>query len=551
MQLAVRTALSAVMLGVVCLVGAAIVLALVPALVIALAAGGAWAVLAGVVMAGLLAAFGVALFVRRRRRRRRAGEGVPITTEEQPLFWVEVYRVAEGLELRPPDELFLFADATLSVSEDRTWLGLRPGVRRLHLGLPLLAGLTQRELRAVIAHEFWLCWGPLSLDRVIYRGQQIIGRVADRAGEGSRVGRIVGRMCRLYLAASYPISRGFEFEADRLTADFAGNNATSAALAELAVLGKAWPGFVDGYAGPAAATGHRPEDLFGGFTCFLNEPGRRAQLAASADEPELRAGSAYHSQPSLEDRLALIASLPEDDIHDKSGPALGAMRDPDRVIRAIEESMFPGLGSAPSTWENIGLEVGDVAARKDALQLQRLGQDGGLGPTLSVATLFELLRLGLLDEMVRPMVAHGASHEVELQTAARLVTGFLATAAIESGTASYRFSWAAPRQLFDAQGAVDDLPILVDAALADVTTVPALELWLTAHRIAEEFELGATAGLDLPETLTADAVESVVGGFGVDGSGKGPVQSQVNGNGDRGDEDPTMLSVPVSRGSSV
>jgi len=527
MQLAVRSAVSAVILGVVCLLGAAIVLALVPALAIALAAGGVWSILAGVVMAGLLAAFGVALFVRRRRRMRRSGEGVPIRTEEQPLFWVEVYRVAEGLDLRPPDELFLFADATVSVSEDRTWLGLRPGVRRLRLGLPLLAGLTQRELRAVIAHELWRCWGPLSLARVIYRGQEIIGRVAVRAGDDSRAGRIVGRICRLYLAVSYPVTREFEFEADRLSADFAGNNATAAALGELEVLNKAWAGFVDGYAGPAAAAGRRPEDLFAGFTCFLNEPGRRAQLAASADEIGSPEGSAYRSQPLLEDRLAAIASLPEDDIHDKSGPALGAMRDPDRVIRRVEESMFRELGSAPSTWENIGLEVGGVAARKDALQLQRLGHEGGLGPTLSVATLLELLRHGLVDEMVRPVVAHGASHEVELQTAGRLVTGFLATAAIESGTASYRFSWATPRELVDAQGAVDDLPILVDAALADATTVPALELWLTAHRIGEELELGADVEPDAPV-----------------------VQSRANGDGARGDEDPTLLSVPVSGGSS-
>jgi hypothetical protein len=527
MQLAVRSTVSAVMLGVACLVGTAIVLALALALVLALAAGGAWSLLAGIVMAGLLAAFGVALFVRRQRRGRRAGEGVPITTEEQPLFWVEVYRVAEGLELRPPDELFLFADATVSVSEDRTWLGLRPGVRRLHLGLPLLAGLTQRELRAVIAHEFWRCWGPFSLARVIYRGQEIIGRVADRVGEDSRAGRIIGRICRLYLAVSHPVTREFGFEADRLSADFAGNNATAAALAELEVLGKAWAGFVDGYAGPAAAAGRRPEDLFAGFTRFLNEPGRRAQLAASADQIGSPEGSAYRSQPLLEDRLAAIASLPEDDIHDKSGPALGAVRDPDRVIRSVEESMFQESGSAPSTWENIGPEVGGAAALKDALQLQRLGHEGGLGPTLSVATLLELLRHGLVDEMVRPVVAHGASHEVELRTAGRLVTGFLATAAIESGTASYRFSWATPRQLFDAQGAVDDLPILVDAALADATTVPALELWLTAHRIGEELELGADAEPDAPV-----------------------VQSQVNGDGARGDEDPTMLSVPVSGGSS-
>jgi len=42
------------------------------------------------------------------------------------------------------------------------------------------------------------------------------------------------------------------------------------------------------------------------------------------------------------------------------------------------------------------------------------------------------------------MVPEGSPPGVGRQLAGRLVTGFLATAAIESGTASYRFSWAAP-----------------------------------------------------------------------------------------------------------
>ena len=98
------------------------------------------------------------------------------------------------------------------------------------------------------------------------------------------------------------------------------------------MLSEAWDAFVDGYAGPAAAVGRRPEALFAGFTSFLQDPGRRAQLAESADETGSQL-SAYASQLSLEDRLAAIESLPEDDIHDRSGSALGLMRNPDQLIR--------------------------------------------------------------------------------------------------------------------------------------------------------------------------------------------------------------------------
>lgn len=152
--------------------------------------------------------------------------------------------------------------------------------------------------------------------------------------------------------------------------------------------------------------------------------------------------------------------------------------------------MFRESDSVATTWEDILPEAGGAAARKDAMHLQRLGQEGGLGPTLSVAALLELLSLGLVDEMVRPMLPAGASEQAERKLAGRLVTGFLATAAIESGTASYRFSWAAPRQLVDEHGAPDDLPLLVDAAVADVEQVPALEPWLQAHRVSHELEVG-------------------------------------------------------------
>jgi len=487
------------MLAVVGALAAVAVLGVAFALVVAVNAGGAWSVLAGIFVVALLAALGVALFGRRRRRRRGEAEGVSITTEAQPLFWVEIYRVAEGLEIDPPDELMLFPDAEVSVSQGRTWMGLRPGVRRLHLGLPLLAGMTERELRAVIAFESCRRWGPFSLARVVYRGREIIGRVADRVGERSIVGKIVGRFGRAYLAVSSPITASHELEADRLSADISGNNATAAALSEYAVLNKGWAAFVDGYAGPAAAVGRRPDDLFAGFTSFLHDPGRRAQLAESSDEPELQPRSASASQLSLEDRLAAIESLPEDDINDRSGSALGLMRNPDQLIRQVEECMFRESDSAPATWEDILPEAGGAAAREDALQLQRLGQEGGLGSTLSVAALLELLSHGLVDEMVRPMLPAGASQQAELKLAGRLVTGFLATAAIESGTASYRFSWAAPRQLVDEHGAADDLPLLVDATLADVEQVPALELWLQAHRVDRDLELGAVLAQGVPK----------------------------------------------------
>ena len=368
----------ALMLALLGVVAAVTVLAVTTLLVVAFRAGGWWAAGAGVVVIAMFAAVGVWLFLRYRRGSRRV-KGVSVATDVQPLFWVEIYRVAEGLGTRSPDEVLLFPDTTAAATGHRTWLGLRPGVRRLHLGLPLLEGLTERELRAVIAHAFCRSWGHASLARVNRLGQEIVGRIADMVGEGWVVGRYVGRYRRTYDALSDPFIRRHELAVDRLCADFAGNNATAAAFSEVAVLKEGWAAFVDGYAKPAAAVGRRPDDIFAGFTSFLQEPGRRQQLAEAAGASASERPWAGDSQLSIADRLAAIAALPEDDIHDRFGPALGLMRYPDQVIHHVEEAMFGGAEFLPETWEDILPEAARAAACEDAQHLARLAHEGGLG----------------------------------------------------------------------------------------------------------------------------------------------------------------------------
>jgi len=245
MKFAPRAAVSMLMLSGVFALAVAAVLAVSTALVVAASTRGAWAILAAIATAAMIVAIGMGVPAARRRQRKPV-EGVLITDGEQPLLWVEICIVAEGLHIWPPSELVLAPDASVTASENRTWLGLRPGVRRLQLGEVLLAGLTERQLRAVIAHELLRFWGPTSSARVIHRGRKVIGRVLDLVGEDSRAGRIVGRFGRMYAAVSDPVIRRHELDEDTRSANLVGNGATSAALREVAVLSKGWDAFVDG-----------------------------------------------------------------------------------------------------------------------------------------------------------------------------------------------------------------------------------------------------------------------------------------------------------------
>ena len=88
------------------------------------------------------------------------------------------------------------------------------------------------------------------------------------------------------------------------------------------------------------------------------------------------------------------------------------------------------------------------------------------------------------------------------------MTAFLATAAIEAGTASYRFSWAAPSQLVSAEGEVENLSGLVDAALADEAALSDLEKWLRIHKVGRDVALGDDQGPDMKHDSSGGVGES-------------------------------------------
>jgi hypothetical protein len=446
---------------------------------------------AGIAVVRVLPAVGFRLPGGWRRPQRLTG--VRITSVEEPMIWAEVYRAASSLRITPPDTLLLIPDAKVVAVENKTWLGLGPGAWSLRLGLPLLVGLTERQLREVLTHELWRFGEPTSRGQVIDRGKEIMARILSSVGADSRADTVVGRHSRIDAGVSRPYTGGQVLDADRRS-DLAGNGTIPADLPEAAVLSQHWDAFVDEYVEPAAAIHRRPQDLFAGFTSFLAEPTRCAQLAEASGQPSFQQQPAYDAHPTLRERLASIAFLTDNDIHDRSGPAIEMLRKPDREIRRVEDWMFHKSGLVPATWQEIVTETGCSAARADAQQLIRAGGEGGLGPALSVATVLDVIRHGLADEMVRPLLADGASQEDERQLAGRLVTAFLTTAAIESGTVSYPLNWAAPRQLVDDQGSVEDLPGLVDTALADGTEALGLELWLAAHEVGHELEPGGGVG---------------------------------------------------------
>ncbi|WP_229898985.1 M48 family metallopeptidase, partial [Streptomyces capoamus] len=106
------------------------------------------------------------------------GPGIPVTEADEPRLWALVRELAAAAGTRAPDRILLTGEVNAAVSENPRLLGLFAGRRTLHLGVPLLIGLTEAQLRSVLAHEFGhFTGGDTRLSVLVVRGRVQIARV--------------------------------------------------------------------------------------------------------------------------------------------------------------------------------------------------------------------------------------------------------------------------------------------------------------------------------------------------------------------------------------
>ncbi|MFG3013477.1 M48 family metalloprotease [Streptomyces cinerochromogenes] len=304
--------------------------------------------------------------------------GIPVTEADEPRLWTLVRDIAAAAGTRAPDRIVLTGEVNAAVSENPRLLGLLPGPRRLYLGVPLLTGLTEAQLRSVLAHEFGhFTGGDTRLSALVVRGRVQIARVigqfhekaddkvaADRArqerasakrvAKGKKakqvdttgVGATYRTMARIYTAygkfylrASLSTARGQEFAADLTAARIAGRDATASALREIPVLSASHDFYLESYATLGLQARLMPPrgEFFGGFGRLLTA--RELELADLRSElPEEPAGP-YDSHPPIAERVRRIEALPADGRTDEArGAALSLLSDPARTLAALEDA---------------------------------------------------------------------------------------------------------------------------------------------------------------------------------------------------------------------
>jgi Zn-dependent protease with chaperone function len=421
--------------------------------------------------------------------------GLVIAPDDQPALWAEVRAVAYSVGTRVPDEIRLLPVVNAYVWEDSRLLGLISGRRVMALGAPLLMGLSQGQLRAVLAHELGhYAHGHTALAPVVYRGQVALGRIVWSLGDGTWSGRIFAAYARLYLRVARSVTRQQEVEADAWSYRVAGRVASVGVMREVPALNTAWMDFLDDYA--FAVRGVRPDSLFEGFGKWLANPERQRALETLRRELPDHEHSPYDSHPTPSQRVEFFESLPEDVIAEKKAPAMALLANGPGLLAALETVMFAETELEARPWPWIAETSGLERARRGAALLKGHSGEPGTGAA-GLRLAIQSLGRDHGRSLVRPFMELSVTTPEEVLAAARsLVRASVSGALVAHCGARFCLAWDSSEALVDPDGQRIDVAGAVDAV---------------TDKVSADQLIRALVAEGVPASFTVDGAEADIG----------------------------------------
>ncbi|MGW3246061.1 M48 family metalloprotease [Streptomyces sp. NPDC001070] len=432
--------------------------------------------------------------------------GVPVTEQQQPGLWAAVRDLAGRYGTRAPDEIVLIGEVNAAVSEQSRLLGLIGGRRRMYIGVPLLAGLTERQLHAVLTHELGHYGNSdTRLSAITLRGQQRVlrtiahfeeraaraqgkeqARQEERAAKALAKGRkakevdtsgagvtyramaaVYTAYAKFYLRASHSVGRAQELAADQAAVRLAGRDATASALRELPVLDAAFDHYMRQYAGFGAPARLLPPagQVYGGLGRFLSDPARHAELERMRARLPREQRSPYDSHPPIAERVRLVEAAPADEPGTapaaQDRPALELLSDREQVLIALEGATLSGEAQAFTRveWSALADPAVRLVLAENAAPLRAALSAAGTEPTAGAL-------LDAADEGRLPALAQGLP-EGGLHEGVAALAGL---ALAESGAGHWELTWAHGVRLVLADGTDEaEFGAAVDALAGPVT----------------------------------------------------------------------------------
>jgi Zn-dependent protease with chaperone function len=309
-----------------------------------------------VVSIGALVLAGTVAFVVLPRGQTFTPPGVQVTSETQPWLVALVEDEARACEATVPERVLVTFDVDASLAERG---------RTLIVGLPLLYLVTERGLRAVIAHELGYRDGGLEgwVARVRARLARELRRRADEASASRRALRLpLAGYARAFLRVTDPIARRRELAADAFSVRRAGRDVAVSTLRRIRAYASSFEVYWANEVAPILSVGRRPP-VGDGFVAFLAAPAVERAAAEQLEHDLAKEGTA--ARPSMAERIAAVSGLPAGDPDD--GPAAATLlEDAPALERAQVIHLFgPRVAELqPVDWDAVGAEVYLERARR-------------------------------------------------------------------------------------------------------------------------------------------------------------------------------------------
>jgi heat shock protein HtpX len=261
------------------------------------------------------------------RRDRFVPPGPELPAAQYPDLHALVREVASATGQQMPADIYLVGDVNAWVAHRGGLMGI--GSRRvMGLGLPLMQGVTEDELRAVLAHEFGhYSSGDVALGPWLYKTRAAIGRTIAGLGDGY-IAKIFNAYGRVFLRLTHAVSRQQEFIADAIAARVSGAGTMVSALRRTHALAVAHALYWQEEVTPVLRAGYRPR-LAEGFARYFAAERVAAVCrdAVAQDEAGAEAGE-FDTHPPLADRVEALEGQ------------TGSWRNPSTVRHAFASSLL-------------------------------------------------------------------------------------------------------------------------------------------------------------------------------------------------------------------
>lgn len=246
--------------------------------------------------------------------------GIEVTKKDCPALFAMLEKICE--KANGPMFNHVFIDNQMNASVGRSggmfgFFGMGPVV--LTIGLPLMQSQTQKQLAAVIGHEYGhVAAKDNALGHWVYRIRNSWLALDDKLRFEHlwyvlKLNRFYEWFMSLFSAHSFVLSRQCEYEADAFSARIVGKEAMAESLSSLVVYGDKYDGaFWDGvWRKSDGGTNIQDVQPYADVPVFFNDIGDVSQAVESA----LKIETGYTAtHPSISDRLAALGQgfkLPE------------------------------------------------------------------------------------------------------------------------------------------------------------------------------------------------------------------------------------------------